>query len=899
MRKIIPFLPVDGTKYSLDQIFLWIRSNYLKEKVICPFCFKAGVSWLRFTEHVRNRCKADFYNHGNIFGFLIKQMKHVQHPDQIILFLDLCKVTNEITYLQANGLINSFKLTDIKGTKFQHQFQTMKRRFRRHLLNQNTGFMMILKYVEQVGFVLHSNHSVKCNKCCSLISDECSKKSSKADCDSINDILRCFRLKKIVTRTINRPVRFLPETLNKPYPQLMTSTSSSLKCLIDNNLKGFNELVQMLKRYNVGSRKNHHHPPALATVYQMVRIILDDNICKKSLMRHNFGRLVCDQTAFSKVLEFYTHESVSPQAVARKLAHLRLIYEHLMHDSTIPMVRENATRYLDKLKSYNYTKRPTREANATKSDKKCKFELAKDGCYLSAKELTDLGDFSIASAFDKMEKIQACDILNHQMYLDLQKYVIMTLMLKGPCYRSEEYRFMLLNTLFKEKDNSWKCFVVQNKNRSRKQRGAMLYFDKRFNHLLTRFIKIRLKLTVTHNFVWVKSLIDSRPLSAHDLSALTRKFCHDIYGHFGGGTPMMLRFLQSAHIWSKFKQGDISQDQMQKLCSLFDRSIETWQKDYAFTDEILDRNPGEENNALLWQLCKDDRDTELLALQKMQMLKDITSAAIENLQQNEPVKRKKFIPNDNDFKYDHIIKKASNQDLKIEPDNATAVQDDVKMKFIMARLDSSSESDEIEELDAVTNALEEERSTHGSFWIFDSENSLVLQRRDLLILQSTTSWLTDAHLSGAIGLIFRQFQVAKNLEMPLYSLQANLQRRKITRRLMQHAHENDNHWILLDCVPKTNGYIISVYDSLLQKKLSSKLQSHIDRIFGVSQYQLIFKKCQNQNDGSSCGLFTIANAVELCFNDKICFDYDTAKMRPHLINCFEKRHMTPFPRINL
>lgn len=56
---------------------------------------------------------------------------------------------------------------------------------------------------------------------------------------------------------------------------------------------------------------------------------------------------------------------------------------------------------------------------------------------------------------------------------------------------------------------------------------------------------------------------------------------------------------------------------------------------------------------------------------------------------------------------------------------------------------------------------------------------------------------------------------------------------------------------------------------------------------------------QQQNGYHDCGLFSIANATEICMGHKpeeACFDQ--SKMRKHLFSCLSKEQMQPFPRIS-
>ena len=56
-------------------------------------------------------------------------------------------------------------------------------------------------------------------------------------------------------------------------------------------------------------------------------------------------------------------------------------------------------------------------------------------------------------------------------------------------------------------------------------------------------------------------------------------------------------------------------------------------------------------------------------------------------------------------------------------------------------------------------------------------------------------------------------------------------------------------------------------------------------------------KCQKQVGAHDCGLFAIANAVEILTNHHVeNVIFDQTKMRNHLVTCFEEGKLTPFPK---
>jgi Ulp1 family protease len=57
-----------------------------------------------------------------------------------------------------------------------------------------------------------------------------------------------------------------------------------------------------------------------------------------------------------------------------------------------------------------------------------------------------------------------------------------------------------------------------------------------------------------------------------------------------------------------------------------------------------------------------------------------------------------------------------------------------------------------------------------------------------------------------------------------------------------------------------------------------------------------YHSVQQQNDGSSCGVFTIAFAMELMTqNDPSNATFDISRIRMHLFNCLNSDRFTRFP----
>ena len=81
-------------------------------------------------------------------------------------------------------------------------------------------------------------------------------------------------------------------------------------------------------------------------------------------------------------------------------------------------------------------------------------------------------------------------------------------------------------------------------------------------------------------------------------------------------------------------------------------------------------------------------------------------------------------------------------------------------------------------------------------------------------------------------------------------------------------------------------------------KKSMSLKKQISTILCTSQKSFTIEHVdvQRQIGTSDCGLFAIAFAVALCYgHDPHMYKYIQDSMRHHLIDCFNKHSMAPFP----
>lgn len=106
-----------------------------------------------------------------------------------------------------------------------------------------------------------------------------------------------------------------------------------------------------------------------------------------------------------------------------------------------------------------------------------------------------------------------------------------------------------------------------------------------------------------------------------------------------------------------------------------------------------------------------------------------------------------------------------------------------------------------------------------------------------------------------------------------------------------------HHWITASTINCKDGEV-RVFDSLF-KNCDKETEAVIRRLYqrDTENIRIIMSRCQKQIGSKDCGLFAIAFAVALVFNQHTTskLKFNQPKMRSHLVECFTKQEMTPFP----
>ena len=119
---------------------------------------------------------------------------------------------------------------------------------------------------------------------------------------------------------------------------------------------------------------------------------------------------------------------------------------------------------------------------------------------------------------------------------------------------------------------------------------------------------------------------------------------------------------------------------------------------------------------------------------------------------------------------------------------------------------------------------------------------------------------------------------------------------------VQILNESNSHWLCVSTISCQKDEV-SIYDSRLRK---TKVHPHVTKQIPSLHHtqgphlKLKIMHSQGQSEGSDCGLFAIATATSLCYGippSTVLFDQN--RMRKHLVRCYERGKMVPFPARDL
>lgn len=185
-------------------------------------------------------------------------------------------------------------------------------------------------------------------------------------------------------------------------------------------------------------------------------------------------------------------------------------------------------------------------------------------------------------------------------------------------------------------------------------------------------------------------------------------------------------------------------------------------------------------------------------------------------------------------------------------------------------------------------------------WVILPSIKLYLEDREVL---SKSAWLNDRIVNGAQKILADQNKDIRGWQPTLYE-------QNLSRFVIQ-QNENDfiqiilierNHWVTVSNIGCDVG-VVHVYDSFyntVSLRTKKQICSFWRPPFKSATFRLV--NMQRQTNSGDCGLFAIATATELvnCPKNFLLHNiqWDTTRMRQHIISCFEKKQFSRFPQVD-
>jgi Ulp1 protease family, C-terminal catalytic domain len=180
----------------------------------------------------------------------------------------------------------------------------------------------------------------------------------------------------------------------------------------------------------------------------------------------------------------------------------------------------------------------------------------------------------------------------------------------------------------------------------------------------------------------------------------------------------------------------------------------------------------------------------------------------------------------------------------------------------------------------------------------DSADRAVMLQYDESVLRHGP--LTDRHIDFANGILSNGSVQGFNTPL-LAQTSDGFPAASIDKPVVQ-IHHFSQHWVT--SYRPSNDETVFVFDSMLRYNggkpvTSPELVKQLSQIYGRnrSHFDVTFPSVtQQKNGGVDCGVFAIAYAVDVCEGlDPGQRLYDYSQLRRHVVSCFRKQQLSPFP----
>ena len=158
--------------------------------------------------------------------------------------------------------------------------------------------------------------------------------------------------------------------------------------------------------------------------------------------------------------------------------------------------------------------------------------------------------------------------------------------------------------------------------------------------------------------------------------------------------------------------------------------------------------------------------------------------------------------------------------------------------------------------------------------------------------------LTDIHIDFANNMLRLQYGHISGLDTPLLcQTRTGFSPASKLSSVVQ-IHHFDGHWIT--SFRAANNDAVYVYDSLSSRSIAPELIRQLRQLYttGGEKLAVHCPSVTQQTNGSDCGVFAIAFAIDLCAGyDPSLREYDRRELRPHIIRCFRNSLLEQFPTV--
>lgn len=170
-----------------------------------------------------------------------------------------------------------------------------------------------------------------------------------------------------------------------------------------------------------------------------------------------------------------------------------------------------------------------------------------------------------------------------------------------------------------------------------------------------------------------------------------------------------------------------------------------------------------------------------------------------------------------------------------------------------------------------------------------------LDSSDYNIIKDPTGWLTGDIIQHAHVLIKQENQSIGGFQRPILGRVRNFDVE--SGEFIQILHTGSDHWVCVSSIGCTPG-IVNLYDSLFHHAICQEIEEQTNDLLGGNLISLNSLPVQQQNNGSDCGVFSVAFATCLAFaTNPSHVTFDVPRMRSHLLACFKSGRISMFPFI--